>query len=381
MKKETIEALLKKIESGAASEEELGQYNRLYTHDQNDETWDERRMGNKQKIGQLMYKKITEAMASPLKRNHDYQLYRYAAAAAVIIGILTGLYYYNFKKETLAPTQTARTETADIAPGGNKATLTLANGTKISLTDAANGNLLKQSGVSITKTAEGQLVYTVTGDAVNRDNPVEFNTIVTPKGGQYQILLPDGSKVWLNSLSSLRFPTAFSTNERRVELTGEAYFEVSKDKRKPFSVSANGTEVAVLGTHFNVMAYQDEAAVKTTLLEGSVKLFRAGATSLLKPGEQGISEGNGKGFLIEQADVSEVMAWKNGYFIFKNAGLPEVMRQISRWYNVEVIYPEKLKDHEFIGEISRSYSLMKILKILETSEVTFKLEGNTLTIK
>lgn len=384
MEKEKLFRLLEKIESGSATAEELAQYNQLYMHFQKAEDWDTFAMGEKQEIEKEMYTNISEAIEVPLKQKRSYSFFRYAAAAVVLITVSIGFYFYKLNPAVVTNKQESKAvRLHDRAPGGNKATLTLSNGTKISLTDASNGDLVKQSGLSITKAADGQLVYKVLGPAKKQANAAtEYNNISTPNGGQYQILLSDGSKVWLNDASSLKFPTVFTGEMRNVELSGEAYFEVSKNEKMPFTVNAKGTRVLVLGTHFNIMAYPDEKAVRTTLLEGAVKLVHADEEAFLKPGEQGTMKEKGGGFKVREADIAAVMAWKNGYFLLDNASLPQLMRQISRWYDVDVVYASSnLKDHEFVGEVSRKYSLMKILKILELSGLTFKLEGRTLTVK
>jgi len=381
MEKEKLLKLLERIESGAATTEEIAQYNQFYMDFQKSDGWNTIEMGERQEIEEKMYMNISKAIESPSKKRQSYSIFRYAAAAVLFIAVSAGFYFYKFNSSVSLKESSLKTVSKnDRAPGGNKATLTLADGSKISLTDAANGDLAKQSGISITKTANGQLVYKVSA-VQNSQKAVEFNTITTPNGGQYQIVLPDGSKVWLNAASSLKFPTVFAGVERKVELKGEAYFEVTKNKNMPFTVDANGTKVLVLGTHFNVMAYEDEKDVKTTLLEGSVKLTHSNAVAFLKPGQQGSINKNEGEYKVIEADMASVMAWKNGYFLFDNASLPQLMRQISRWYDVDVIYTSKIKEHEFVGEVSRNYSLMKILRILELSEFTFKLEGRTLIVK
>lgn len=382
MEKEKLFELLEKIESGAATTDEIAQYNQLYMHFQTSEEWDTIEMGERQELGDEIYTNISKAIKGSAKETKSYPFFRYVAAAVILITISVGYYFYKLNSsEPLKENSRNLMAKNDIAPGGNKATLTLGNGTKISLTDAANGDLVKQSGISITKTVDGKLVYKVSEGHNSEKAPAEFNTIMTPNGGQYQVLLPDGSKVWLNAASSLKFPTVFAGAERKVELNGEAYFEVAKNKNKPFIVDASGTKVLVLGTHFNVMAYEDEKEVKTTLLEGAVRLSQANAIAFLKPGQQGSISKNGGEYKVREADLAAAMAWKNGYFLFDNASLPQLMRQISKWYDVKVIYAPDLKDHEFVGEVSRSYSLMKILRILELSGVKFKLEGRTLTVK
>jgi ferric-dicitrate binding protein FerR (iron transport regulator) len=222
---------------------------------------------------------------------------------------------------------------------------------------------------------DGQIVY---DDENMSKNALLYNAITTPKGRQYQLTLADGSKVWLNAASSIRYPTAFPGNERVVEITGEAYFEITPDRIKPFRVFVKGMEVQVLGTHFNINSYDDEATIKTTLLEGSVKVKMNNNTRLLLPGQQAqISSNAGDGDIkvVKDIDLAVVMAWKNGYFSFDKTDLGAVMRQISRWYIVDIIYTGKIPDRKFGGEISRNNNLSEVLKILEESKVKFRIEG------
>jgi ferric-dicitrate binding protein FerR (iron transport regulator) len=227
----------------------------------------------------------------------------------------------------------------------------------------------------------GELKYNADGSAVNA---VAYNTITTPKGRQFQMTLPDGTRVWLNAGSSLRFPTVFVGNERKVEVTGEGYFEVAKNAAKPFRVSINNeTEIEVLGTHFNVNSYSNETSIKTTLLEGSVRVKTqvAGKKSevIIAPGQQAqLTAGNLK--VANNVDLSEVMAWKNGVFNFHNATLEEVMRELERWYDINVVYEKGVPQIEFVGKMGRDLSLAKVLRGLEMSEVHFRLEGRTLIV-
>lgn len=300
------------------------------------------------------------------------------AAAAVLIMLSFAGYFYYQKYSSATPVElTANLHDAD--PGGNKATLTLADGSKISLTDASNGELAKQSGVRISKSKNGELVYSVI--ATNTKLPV-FNTISTPRGGVYQVNLPDGTKVWLNAASSIKFPTTFAhLKERKVELEGEAYFEVAKNKKLPFIVSTSGQQLKVLGTHFNVNAYDDEDEVKTTLLEGSLKVFAANSI-LLKPGQQAhVNRKGSRNVQLSPANIAQVMAWKNGFFHFEKDNLHTVMRQLSRWYDVEVVYEVDRQDDEFMGDIPRGIKLSEVLKMLAFEGTQFKIEGHKLIVK
>lgn len=380
MTKEEFLKLLEKVESGTASLEEISLYNRFYSYFQIEEDWNSSEMGDQQELGRLMHEQISKAISKPGKIIDLRYFVKYAAAVVAVIAVTLAIYFFNLKKQPLPVEQMSSLNTVkDVPAGGNKATLTLSDGTQVSLTDAKNGKLLSESGITVTKTADGQLAYQV-NEGSGRNSAADFNTIATPKGGQYQILLSDGSKVWLNAASSIKFPTKFKGAERNVELIGEAYFEISKNKDMPFNVVANGTKVIVLGTHFNVAAYRGEGGVKTTLVEGSVALNKGKVTTLLKPGQQGVATSGGS-FDVTEADVKSVMAWKNGYFMFNNADLPDVMRQLSRWYDVDVVFENNGRKYEFVGEINRSYSLVKVLKILELSGVQFELKDRTLIVK
>ncbi|CAM3928612.1 FecR family protein [Pedobacter westerhofensis] len=301
---------------------------------------------------------------------------RIAAAASVLLVLGTGLFFY---KADQAPSMPKLAKTSiyknDIAPGGVKATLTLADGRKITLDGAKNGALAQETGITITKAADGQLIYTVS-DSKSK-NAFAFNTISTPKGGQYQVRLPDGTEVWLNAASSLKFPVSFSNSkQRKVELEGEAYFEVAHNKQQPFIVKTNRQDVEVLGTHFDVKSYADEPVTKTTLLEGSVRL---NGSTILKPGQQGLSKGNSLN--VKQVDVDEELDWKNKQFILNDEDLQVVMRRLARWYDVEVVYEGEPADVQFVGVVSSTRNISGVLKLMErTGKVHFKIEGKKITV-
>jgi transmembrane sensor len=312
---------------------------------------------------------------------------RYVAAAAAVLVLGFGIYFYTTSGVDKPVAELAQ-ET--IAPGSNKAVLTLANGTVINLDETANGEIAQQAGIVITKTADGQLVYDVSQSAIQRgktNDPV-INTISTPKGGQYQINLPDGTKVWLNAASSLKYPAIFTGKERRVELTGEAYFEVTHHKDKPFRVKStvNGVnqEIEVLGTHFNINAYPDEEAVRTTLLEGSVRVSSLqGKTKneVLKPGQQSVLDKASNNIKVAEVDTEEAVAWKSGLFQFNEADLPSITRQLARWYNIDIVFEGKPANDLFHFKISKNLSLTQLLKIFETNGINFKIEGRKLIVK
>lgn len=308
-------------------------------------------------------------------QNGKFKIWRRVAAIAAVItaiAIGAGLFYYNQSELT---NQTAY-ET-DLAPGKVGATLTLANGKKITLSDASEGMLAKEAGVTITKAGNGQLEYEINTSEQVAEN--KMNTLSTANGETYRVRLPDGSLVWLNAASSLTY--AFSLNnrgERWVKLSGEAYFEIAKDKKHPFVVKTDRQQVQVLGTHFNVNSYEDEPMATTTLLEGSVRVTGAGTEMLLKPGQE--AKLSTKGLVVGEANMAMATAWKNGQMVFKKTDIQYVMRQISRWYNVEVEYQGQMPDYTITGEVSREASLSSILKVLELSDVHFKLNGRKLII-
>jgi transmembrane sensor len=302
------------------------------------------------------------------------------AAAAIVLMLTAGYWFYSQQKTGTTQQPVAAEQVNDAAPGGNKAILTLADGSAVVLDTANNGMLSQQGSTRVQKTADGKLAYNSTSSG---SNEVLYNTIATPRGGQYQMTLADGSRVWLNAASSLRFPVAFNGKERIVELTGEAYFEVAKNKSKPFKVKVAGTsEVEALGTHFNVHAYADEAAVTTTLLEGKVKVNGNKTDELiLIPGEQSQFYTNGELTKNKTADAEAVLAWKNGKFNFGDeASIETVMRQIARWYDVNVEYRGTVKG-SIGGSISRNVNASKVFEMLEmTGVVKFKIEGKKVIV-
>jgi transmembrane sensor len=326
--------------------------------------------------------------------------FRYAAAVIIVLGV--GVYLWNTQtKEKPSVTQVSPLPVKnDVAPGGNKAILTLADGSKIVLDSAQNGTIATQGNSDIVK-RDGQVLYNKQSSADSRlPAAVAYNTMTTPRGGQYQLTLSDGTEVWLNAESSITYPTAFIGNERKVMVTGEAYFEVTHDKKKPFKVIVaphasrltphDEVEIEVLGTRFNVNAYKEEPTINTTLLEGSVRLTLPTADSrlptaektvlTLKPGQQGQLTDRGL-FLAAHPDVAQVMAWKNGVFNFNNLSLEEVMRQLSRWYDVQVVYEGTVPKMTFGGKMGRDLNLSQVLKVLDVLGVKFRIEGKKLVVK
>lgn len=295
------------------------------------------------------------------------------AAASIVLVASIGFYFY--KSNIHVEQQSVYVN--DVDPGKNGATLTLADGKKILINDVSAGNIASQSGVRISKNTDGQIIYEITG---NNSDKIEYNTLTTTRGEQTQVRLPDGSLVFLNAASSLKFPTSFAKlKERSVEISGEGYFEVAKDKAHPFIVKNEKQEVEVLGTHFNINAYSDEPSVKTTLLEGSVKISTDHNIKVLKPGEQVVN--SNEKLSIGKVDVDKAVAWKSSKFVFDDENIESVMRKLSRWYNVEVIYQDNVADRTFTGSISRYDKISKILdKITYIEAVHFKVEGRRITV-
>lgn len=300
-------------------------------------------------------------------------------AAAIFIGtilISTALLWKKDKKRAEIPIVASTVKKNEIAPGGKHALLTLANGSTIALDNAGKDNLGIQGNARVINTGSGNLVYRATA---GKSSGVCYNTVVTPAGGQYQVTLSDGTQVWLNALSTLKFPTSLNGADRTVQLKGEAYFEVAKNKNSPFHVNVAGVDVAVLGTSFNVNAYPDEGSLKTTLLEGSVRLNKGNESLMLSPGQQGRESGNGFS-LIRNADVGQAIAWKNGYFSFDDVDIQTVMRQLARWYGIQVNYEGSPARVQFWGKMGRDLNLTQVLAGLAKTKVHFRLDGNTLTV-
>jgi transmembrane sensor len=315
--------------------------------------------------------------------------FRWYYAAAAILLLLSGTLYFITDKTIVKQQHIAETkpQTDDLVPGQpvakaapirkNKAVLILANNTRILLENEKNGVLASLGETEVRKTANG-LIYDQKVSVDETAKP-EWNTIKIPRGSQYQITLPDGTRVWLNATTSLTFPTFFAGKERRVQLSGEAYFEVAKNDQMPFKVISKNQSIEVLGTHFNVNAYPDEATINTTLLEGSVKVLQipAGNSMILKPGQQAKV---GDEIKIVNVDAEKTVAWKSGLIIFESADLQSIMRQIIRWYDVEVYYSGNIPRRVFTGKVSRSSSLAEMLQVLNKSDIHCKIEGRRITV-
>lgn len=382
LKEQDLQELLEKYTSGRASAEEIHLLDEWYDSVQGDDSnlsdpfvkgvLTEMHRG----LNAHIYRRLDNDKVRPL-----YTYLRWAAAAVLICSLFT-VFYFSRQPENRVVKNAARHPAGDFAPGGNQAVLTLANGSKVILDNKGNGDLAQEGGTVVSKKEDGLLAYQ---PAKNSSvTAVSYNTVTTPRGGQYQIILPDGSKVWLNAASSLKFPTVFSGKDRYVELKGEAYFEVTKNKSLPFIVKSSDQLIEVLGTHFDINNYPEEPQAKTTLLEGRVKASSGKGAVYLDPGQQAVvskadSSGNIK--VLRGIDTEESIAWKNGNFQFDNAGIETVMRQMSRWYNVDIEYSGKIPGDHFSGSFSRNMNISQAFKLLEFSGANFKIEGRKIIIK
>ena len=324
-----------------------------------------------------------ETKVVPIHSVHSKKNIIWAAASVAIIAASVMLFYFlnrtSANNTTIAKTNESLPYKNDISPGRTGAILKLADGSSILLDSAIDGNLVTQENILVIKKG-GSLNYVQNNG--QSDPGISYNTIETPRGRQYQLVLEDGTRVWLNAASSIRFPVVFAGNERSVEITGEVYFEVAKNKAKPFRVAANGTTVEVLGTHFNINSYTDETTINTTLLEGSVKVIKGNNQKIIAPGQQAQVNENGEVRTERNVHLSEVMAWKDNHFSFNNTDIKKLMRQLSRWYDVEVVFKNETGEQvTFIGDISRAVNISTVLKMLEqTGEVKFDIEGKKIIV-
>ena len=315
-----------------------------------------------------------ELSAGKKQLAHSYQLLRYAVAASVLLAILTAVFLSSSKKVPVTTSLAQKNTMPQAAPGTKKAILTLSNGQQVTL-GGVTQNLTDGNASMVAKS--NRIEYQRSNVAAEP----EYHSISTPKGGEYQLTLPDGTQVWLNAGTSLRYPTAFSGSQRRVELTGEAYFEVVKNPAKPFVVHTNGADIKVLGTAFNVMAYADESFLKTTLAEGSVAMTANGDEVVLKPGEGATVVATGNRIEVAAADLDQDLAWKNGNFYFRKTELAAIMKQIARWYDLEIRYAGAVPKKHFAGRIPRQNNLSDVLDVFRLSGIQFSMTGRTLVVE
>ncbi len=338
---------------------------------------------NKEKVKKEIFQNITsridhhKVQQEPKKLKLFYTLF--FKAAIIIMVLLAGVYVYLKQTDRDLLVASFEPKKNKIIPGGNNAVLLLADGSQIILNKASDGQIADQPGVKVVKTKSGELIYRFAGNI--KPESTAINTVITPRGGQYHLVLVDGTEVWLNAGSSIKFPTAFTGTNRRVDITGEVYFEVAKNKAKPFIVGTNQSEIKVLGTHFNINAYDDEEYQRTTLLEGSVEIKSGKQKTRLTPGQQAIIKEKTEGIKIEKIeDLEAIIAWKNGYFQFEKADLKSVMRLVSRWYDTKVNYNGNIPTKEYTGKIPRNVNVSKLIEMLAYTGIHCKVENNQITV-
>jgi len=376
---EVFKKLIEKYLNGDTSiQEEKSLFEHYHLLQENSAGWDTSVLGEEEAVGRNLYKNIS---AQIVLREHKPFYKRYSLAiAASLIFISSFAAYFLIGNGGLFKDEAAAVA-ADIKPGSSKAVLILADGKKILLDTTNNGEIARQAGIIITKGEQGELIYTIKEGEQPTTGQVAYNMVKTPRGGQYQVRLPDGTKIWLNAASSIKYPTVFTGAERKVELVGEGYFEVAKNKDMPFKVLTSGQEVEVLGTHFNIDSYNDDGITRTTLLEGSVRVAKLNTSlsKLLRPGQQSALWAND--ITVAEVDTEAAVAWKNGMFMFNRDDLPTVMNKISRWYDVEVDYSAVKDDKSFVGTVSRYGNVSEVLNMLQlTGSVHFKMEGRRITV-
>ncbi|EHQ29727.1 FecR family protein [Mucilaginibacter paludis] len=361
-------ALVEKYNQGKASAEEKALLERWYLLEGSQTIYSDTEEDLPTLKAELWQGTLERAGLEETPNNRRPMWRRYAVAASILLALSFGTYRYFHQEQTKQVAQTH-----DVTPGTNSATLTLSNGQQIVLNSKPKGQIAMQGQVAINKTANGQLQYS--GNATE----ALYNTITTKRKEQYDVVLADGTHVWLNAESSLKYPASFNGPERKVELTGEAYFEVAHNKAKPFRVLSKGQTVEVLGTHFDVNSYSNEAATRTTLLEGSVKVIANHSEQFIKPGQQSIF--NAEGLTVKTADTELETAWHNGDFVFKGENIQTIMRQLARWYDIDVTYEGKPSSEGFQVAISRFKNISQVLASLESTKgVRFKVEGRSVTV-
>ncbi|RQO69714.1 hypothetical protein DBR43_16755 [Pedobacter sp. KBW06] len=372
MKNENPSLLIQKYINGTASPEEREQLLNWYRSQQPETVeWPSARETEEKQVYDRMLSNIDRHIDASYPQPVPLSKWYYIAAAAAIF--MVGSFATVLYLDKAAPEKVqVLTYKNDVKPGGNKAILKLADGSELVLDGATKATFAHQEGLNIARISDGQLAFDKQPKGAQTESGTpKYNTISTPKGGQYRIILPDGTKVWLNAISSIRFPSYFSAGERRVEITGEAYFEVSKNKQMPFRVISGQQVLEVLGTKFNINAYTNEPQINTTLAEGSIRLNRINTSesSILKPGEQAqLKTGNSRlAAKIVAADLDEALAWKNDAFVFNDMPITEIMQQIERWYDVELVYSGAKPDLRFTGIIPRNSNLSTFLRVLEGS--------------
>ncbi|CAL1521534.1 FecR domain-containing protein [Chitinophaga sp. MM2321] len=393
MTNERFATLIRLYKAGSLTEEQWEELQQVFSTGEHDEALEEEMARLFDSFGihetwtpatkQVLWDKVlaasrqgvpaTEAVIAPMPRRR----WRMAAAAVLVLIVGSAALYsitrINKKNEPAVAIQSAR---VDVAPGSDKAVLTLADGSTIQL-DSTGDRVIGQGAAAI-KQQGSRLQYAANGNTTAANS---FNTLTTPRSGQFKVILQDGTKVWLNAASSLRYPAVFSGKERKISLQGEAYFDVTQNAERPFVVTVNGMTVKVLGTEFNINSYADEAVMAATLVSGSVQVNSENKKMVLHPGEQLTMNTAGALNIREGVNLEEITAWKDGNFYFDNTALSVILRQFARWYDVDVVYTSPVKDRKFFGVIRRSTSLTGVLKLLEANDIKFRIEGKKLFVQ
>lgn len=380
MTNEEFKALAAKCQDGTATEAEKQAFNRAYQLLATRYTdWDSGLMGDEETVGSKLYSSVTARIADTKRSGRIRRLYMCAAAAVILAFLSAGIYH--LLREPTQLKQIAHNKMNDLKPGENRATLTLANGQKIVLTKGLAGQLSKQGNVNVSMKANGTVAYTAGSDGQIVNAATAYNTLTTKKGEQFPLILSDGTEVILDAASSITFPVLFTGKQRVVRVTGQAYFKVVHNEHQPFEVLVKDQSIKDIGTEFNVNAYDDEGVVKTTLLEGSVKVSKASAAVVLIPGQQSqVTDNSNMITVVKNADVQSVVAWKNGLFQYNNASIQEVMRQVARWYNVDIQYEGTIPQREFSGKMQRNLNASQVLDLLSFTRIHFKIEGKKIVV-
>ena len=381
MDKKSFFELAEKIGTGVATEQEINLFHHWYESFQEDghEWLDE--MGDRNRIENEIFLRIRNQINGGKQNSFGLQISRKIAAAVLLLVISAGAVYF-ISHNKASETQPELVIKDDVQPGSDKAVLTLGDGAQIILDGSMTGVVANEGDIAVENSDEGMVTYLVGEDLSEMDvHEVTYNTISTPQGGQYKVRLPDETEVWLNSLSSIRFPTRFTENSREVEITGEVYFQVTNQENQPFMVYSGNQYVKVLGTEFNIQAYSDESFIRTTLVEGAVRVVSENEVVVLEPGYQVVNQEDA-GLEVRKVNTDMVTAWKNGLFQFWDTDLEEVMRQLSRWYGIEVNYLTTAEGGAFTGFISRNVTISNVLRMMEEAgNVKFGLEGKEVFVK
>ncbi|GAB3365624.1 hypothetical protein GCM10027566_36470 [Arachidicoccus ginsenosidivorans] len=327
---------------------------------------------------------ILATIQTTIHRKRRKRMIQKVSLAAAVLTLVLGLsgYFWLYKPDSNKTATTLQSiKIHEIGPGGNHATLTLSNGKKLSLDLLSVGAIANQNGSEVSKKDSGLLTYS----ASSNNNPlvgtsIHYNTLATPRGGQYQVVLSDGTKVWLNAASSIKYPTSFVGSERSVSITGEAYFEVAHNSHKPFTVSVNGMHIKVLGTHFNVNGYGDDGVTRTTLLQGAIQISRGTNHKIIAPGQQAAVKANTETITISKVNAQDMIAWTKGFLLLQDNNVQDFMTQLSRWYNVDIEYKGKVPTKLLGGVIGRNNNLSDVLSALEASGIHAKLTGRKIII-